>query len=202
MEVGRWVFAPSAAMMVLGPLLAPWSARCRSAGRTGRYLDPDRMMDMSAPPAAPYSRDVWRAVAAEPPVGEMASGLGVSALPSRLNFGVSALPICGSKLCCFYRGGGRGLMAAGWRRSRRWVRWRLGSAGPPKLSRRRTGIEPARDRFGLSPVLKTGEPTRRSDASLGYRIVDVPLPTASRQPARGPSLSNSRARLPSQPCPR
>jgi transcriptional regulator with XRE-family HTH domain len=31
--------------------------------------------------------------------------------------------------------------------------------------RRRTGIEPARDRCGLSPVLKTGGPTRRPDAS-------------------------------------
>src|SRR5699024_10881800 len=31
--------------------------------------------------------------------------------------------------------------------------------------RRRTGIEPARPRYSVSPVLKTGEPTRNSDAS-------------------------------------
>ena len=31
--------------------------------------------------------------------------------------------------------------------------------------RRRTGIEPARDRIDPSPVLKTGGPTRRPDAS-------------------------------------
>src|SRR5690625_4854431 len=31
--------------------------------------------------------------------------------------------------------------------------------------RRRTGIEPARPRYSASPVLKTGEPTRNSDAS-------------------------------------
>jgi hypothetical protein len=35
--------------------------------------------------------------------------------------------------------------------------------------RRRTGIEPARDRIGLSPVLKTGGPTRRPDASMSGR---------------------------------
>lgn len=37
----------------------------------------------------------------------------------------------------------------------------LGQAGTPERRRRRTGIEPARDRVGLSPVLKTAtSPTR------------------------------------------
>ena len=36
--------------------------------------------------------------------------------------------------------------------------------------RRRTGIEPARPRCSVSPVLKTGGPTRNPDASLALNL--------------------------------
>ena len=42
----------------------------------------------------------------------------------------------------------------------------LESSAESQVWRRRTGIEPARGRIDPSPVLKTGGPTRRPDASL------------------------------------